>query len=241
MRTLVLDIETAPHLGWVWSLWDQNVGLSQIEQVGSVICWAAKWTDEPRVQFASDFHDGHETMLQQVWELLDEADAVVGYNSKNFDLKHLAREFVVAGMPPPSPWQDVDLMLAVKRRFKFASNKLDHVAGQLGLGGKLAHSGFELWRGCIEDDPKAWATMKRYNIQDVKLTQQLWERLTPWLPAGVNRALDGVGCPRCGHDDLMRRGTVRTPLAEWQTLQCKACKGYSRASTAERRAQLRAV
>lgn len=241
MRTLVLDIETAPHLGWVWSLWDQNVSLSQVEQVGSVLCWAAKWSDKRQVLFASDHHDGHQSMLEQVWELLDEADVVVGYNSKNFDLKHLAREFLVAGMPPPSPWQDVDLLPAVRRRFKFMSNRLDHVAQQVGLSGKLAHSGFDLWRGCMDGDPKAWATMRRYNIQDVRLTEKLWEVLTPWLPAGPNRALTGGGCPRCGHWELIRRGSYRTSTAEWQSLQCKGCKGYSRVARADRRAELRAI
>jgi hypothetical protein len=180
-------------------------------------------------------------MISQVWELLDEADVVVGYNSKNFDLKHLSREFVVAGFGPPAPWQDVDLLHAVRRRFKFASNKLDHVAQQLGLGSKLSHTGFELWKACMEGDAKAWATMRRYNIQDVKLTQELWERLTPWLPAGPNRALDRGGCPRCGHWELIRRGSYRTSTAEWQSLQCKKCGGYSRTAAAAKRADLRAI
>lgn len=226
MRTLVLDIETSPHLAYVWSLWDQNVSLNQIQDVGSVICWAAKWTDSKQVMFASDHHDGHEAMLKQAWDLLDEADCVVGYNSKAFDLKHLAREFMVAGMPPPSPWVDVDLLLAVKRRAKFASHKLQHVATELGLGGKLEHSGFELWRGCIAGDDKSWATMRRYNRQDVILTEALYERLRPWIVT-PNQQLDGGdGCPRCGHHELMRRGHRTSATGRFVVLQCRSCLGY---------------
>ena len=31
-RILFFDIETAPMLGYMWSLWDQNLGLNQIKQ-----------------------------------------------------------------------------------------------------------------------------------------------------------------------------------------------------------------
>jgi DNA polymerase III epsilon subunit-like protein len=54
-------------------------------------------------------------MVRQAWEMLDEADAVVGYNSKSFDMKHLNREFVLAGYPPPPPYTDIDLMNVVKQ------------------------------------------------------------------------------------------------------------------------------
>lgn len=229
MRTLVIDIETTPHLGWVWSLWDQNVALSQVEQVGTVMCFAAKWVGEKQVIFASDHHDGHRPMLQQAWNLLDEADEVVGYNSKNFDLKHLAREFLVAGMSPPAPWVDIDLLPHVKRRFRFMSNKLDHVARELDLGGKVQHQGFELWRGCIAGDEKSWRLMRRYNRQDVILTEALYERLRPWITAGVNRQLEHPdGCSRCGAGYLIRRGFCHTNVGRYVQLQCKNCGGYMR-------------
>lgn len=99
IKILTIDIETRPNLAYVWGLWDQNVGLNQIEETGSVISWAAKWHGEKKVYFASDYHDGHSEMVRRAWELLDEADAVVGYNSKAFDMKHLNREFVLEGYP----------------------------------------------------------------------------------------------------------------------------------------------
>ena len=42
-RVLLFDIETAPILGYVWSLWEQNVGLNQIHSDWYVLSWAAKW------------------------------------------------------------------------------------------------------------------------------------------------------------------------------------------------------
>ena len=85
-------------------------------------------------------------------------------------------------MTPPSPTKDLDLMTIVKANFQFPSNKLDYVAQKLGVGSKVKHSGFELWIGCMNDDKKAWAEMKRYQIQDVQLLDNLYDILLPWFP-----------------------------------------------------------
>jgi predicted RNA-binding Zn-ribbon protein involved in translation (DUF1610 family) len=241
VRLVTLDIETRPSLVHVWGLWEQNVGLNQIVEVGTVICFAAKWHGESKVHFHSDHHDGHEQMVQKAWEFFDAADAMVTYNGKAFDVKHLQREFVLAGLAPPSPHKDIDLLTVARGRFKFASNKLEHVASELGIGHKMQTGGFELWRDCMKDDPKAWATMRRYNIQDVRLTEQVYDRLLPWIKNHPNVNLyrrDRVpdngapspGCPTCGSPDVMRRGKSRTISGMYQRWQCQACGAWSRST-----------
>jgi hypothetical protein len=73
-------------------------------------------------------------------------------------------------------------MSVVKANFKFPSNKLDYVAQALGVGAKFKHSGFELWIDCMAGDDKAWREMKKYQIQDVVLLEELYQVLLPWLP-----------------------------------------------------------
>lgn len=236
MKILTIDIETRPNLAYVWGLWDQNVGLNQVEQFGSVISWAAKWHGQKKVMFASDFHDGHGSMIRQAWDLLDEADAVVGFNSKAFDMKHLNREFVLAGYMPPAQYIDIDLITVVRQRFKFASNKLQHVATELGLGSKVQHDGFDLWLKCMAGDEKAWNTMRKYNKQDVILTEQLYDRLLPWIKNHPHRGLFGgdlQACPRCGHDKLITRKYYVTRTGKYRMVQCKKCGGYSKANKVE--------
>ena len=225
-KVLTLDIETRPHLAHVWALWDQNVGLSQIAEVGTVICFAAKWAGEKRVHFWSDHHDGHDEMVRQAWAMIDAADVIVGYNHRSFDLKHLHREFVLAGLAPPSPHRDVDLLTVARSRFKFASNKLDHVASELGLGSKVNHSGFDLWLGCMAGDPKAWATMRKYNIGDVRLTEAVYDHLRPWIKNPPHPGLYGGavgGCPSCGGDNLVPNGTHKALARQYQLLRCTDC------------------
>ena len=238
IRILTVDIETRPNLAYVWGLWDQNVALNQVDQFGRVISWAAKWHGERKVHFASDYHDGHKSMIFKIWDLLDEADVVVGFNSKSFDMKHLNREFLMAGLPPPSHYVDVDLLTVVKQRFRFASNKLQHVASELGLGSKVQHDGFDLWLRCMKGEDAAWKIMRKYNKQDVVLTENLYNKLLPWIKSHPHRGLygeDKSNCPRCGHNELVVRRYYTTRTGKYRTMQCKGCKGYSKGNKVEDR------
>jgi DNA polymerase elongation subunit (family B) len=230
VRILTLDLETSPNIAHVWGLWQQNVSLSQLMESTEVISWAGKWYGEKGVEFRSTFHDGKEAMVQRAHEVLDGADAVVHFNGTTFDMPHLRREFAQAGLLPPSPWKDIDLLKVVKRNFRFPSNKLQYVSTALGLKGKVQHSGHDLWVRCMAGDEKAWATMRRYNRGDVVLTEQLYERLLPWIHNHPSVALGhGVeGCNRCGSENLQKRGFDTTQLGKFQRLQCMDCGGWLR-------------
>jgi uncharacterized protein YprB with RNaseH-like and TPR domain len=136
MRVLAWDIERIPAASYHWGLWKQNIGLSQIITTGETVSFAARWIGDPKrdAVFHSTFHDGKEEMLRQLWELLDEADALVSWNGAGFDTNHVNTEFLLAGMSPPSPATEIDLLRTAKKRFQFLSNKLDYVAQQLGVG-----------------------------------------------------------------------------------------------------------
>lgn len=233
-KLLILDIETAPNLGYVWGLWDQNLGLNQVVEWSSVICFAAKWYGKKKIHFHSDHHDGHENMVKAAHAMMDEAHAIVHYNGRAFDIKHLHREFLLAGMNPPSPHKDIDLLTIARSSFKFPSNKLDAVSQALGVGSKVKHEGMELWLKCMAGDSKAWARMKRYNVGDIKITEKVYERLRPWIRTHPHVGLytgQLSSCPKCGHNELTRRGFARTPTQVYQQWQCKHCGGYSRART----------
>jgi len=243
-RILVVDLESSPNLVDVWGLWNQNVSLSQIRSATSVICFAAKWYDEEEVQFYSDFHDGHKTMVKKAHSLLNEADIVVSYNGINFDIKHFQREFVLAGLNPPSPFKNVDLLRVVRSQFRFSSNKLQHVAQQLGIGQKVEHAGHELWVKCLEKDPESWEIMMEYNMNDVTLTQDLYDRLGSWIKDHPSYALfngDENSCPRCGGTRLQRRGLARTTTTAYQRFQCKDCGGWSRGNSIEAKTVIKPI
>jgi len=230
-KLLVLDIETAPNLANVWGMWDQNIAPIQVEQWSSVICFAAKWYGKRKVYFHSDHHDGHDEMIRAAWSMLDECHAVIHYNGKAFDIKHLNREFLKLGLGPPSPFKDIDLLTVARNRFKFPSNKLDAVSRELGVGSKVKHEGFELWRLCLADDKAAWGRMKKYNVGDIKITEAVYEQFRPWIKSHPHVGLwtgASDNCRVCDSPRLTRRGYSRTNTGVYLRFKCKDCMAFSR-------------
>lgn len=240
LRLLMLDIETSPNLAAVWGLFNVNIGINQIIKPGGTLCWAAKWYGEKEIMFSSVL-DGQKKMVRGVHKLLSECDAVCHYNGARFDIPTLNKEFLLLDMPPPAPYKQIDLLRTARSRFKLASNKLDYVAGQLGLGSKKAHKGFELWLECMAKDEKAWRTMKAYNKQDVVLLERVYERLLPWITAHPNiSAYNGSPCcPNCGSEKAQARGFAISKTLRYQRYQCKGCGAWHRKPKAEKAGERR--
>ena len=154
MKVLFLDIETAPNKVYCWGLWNQNISINQIVEPGYTICFAAKWENSKKIHFHSMQKNGIKRMVKEAHKLLEEADAVVHYNGKKFDIPTLNREFLLAELQPPSGYSEVDLYSAVKKKFRFASNKLDYVSSELGIGNKVQHKGMGLWTDCMDQCSK---------------------------------------------------------------------------------------
>lgn len=228
-KILLLDIETSPHLGYFWGLFNQNIPISFIKEPTEVMCWAAKWLGEKKIEFR-DWHE--EDFLTKIHEMIDEADGIVHYNGRSFDMKHLNREFLLAKMKPPSPYKDIDLLTCVRANFKFASNKLEWVSVQAGYDGKVKHRGIQLWLDCMDDDCKAWKEMKKYNIQDVRLLEDMHNELRPWIKGYPNHGLfNGASkptCTNCGGTELQSRGTYRTKVRTYRRYHCQQCGKWNR-------------
>ena len=231
-KVLVFDIETAPVLGYVWSLWKQNVGLNQIKEDWYVLSYAAKWYGEEHVYYedqrnAENIEDDRD-ILQGIWNLLDEADIVITHNGKRFDSKKLNARFILNGMKPPRSYRHIDTLEIVKKHFAFTSNRLAYLTDKLCTDTvKSSHgkfSGFTLWSGCLEGDLEAWKTMEEYNIDDVKSLEELYNILAPWsnsLPNFDTYHKDLTNADLSGTMDLIPSGYVYTNLGKYQRYVCK--------------------
>lgn len=235
MKTLLLDIETAPNKVYAWGLFKQNIALNQIEEPGYTLCWAAKWLGKKEIMFRSVHTHGRKAMLAKIHALLAEADVVIHYNGSSFDIPTLNREFLTDGHLPPAPVQEVDLLKTVRARFRFLSNKLDYIATQLLGQGKVAHKGMELWRKCMVGDEAAWRVMERYNKRDVVILEKVYKHLLPWIQPHPNHNLyqdkAKAVCPNCGSSKLHSRGFAYTATMVYRRLQCTVCGKWSRVRT----------
>ncbi len=235
MKILLLDVETAPHLAHVWGLFQQNVGLAQLIESSYLLCWSAMWLGSKSIEYAGKDTVTHKKMLERIHTLLCEADVVVHYNGKSFDIPVLNSEFLQAGMPPPKPFKQVDLYRVVKKNFKLPSNKLDYVAKMLGLAGKVKHTGHELWVKCMAKDPTAWRIMQRYNKQDTKLLEQVYYKLMPWLKgANYSTYTNKKCCPNCGTHNFTNKGWYYSEARRYALYNCHKCFTWFRDRASDR-------
>lgn len=209
-----------------WGLFKQNIAINQIIERPRTICFAAKFQDQKKVRFYSEFEHGRDVMIAAAHELLTEADVVMHYNGDRFDIPNLNKEFVLMGLAPPEPFKSIDLLKTMRSNFRFTSNKLAFISEQLGLAGKVKHEGHELWIKCLAGDPAAWKIMKRYNIQDVRLLEEIYDKVRPWIKNHPHVGLytgDESVCPGCGSDDRRRQGHAFTKMGKYQRYQCNPC------------------
>ena len=228
VNVLTLDIETSAHTVRTWGLFKQNIGLNQIVEPGSTLCLAYKWFDETETHFLRADEPDY---AQRVWDLLDAAHYVVHWNGTSFDIPHLQKDLILAGLMPPSPFKQIDLVRVARKQFNFASNKLDWVAQQLGVGSKVKHEGFDLWTACEAGDPDAWKRMEEYNRGDIAVTEGLLVKLLPWIPnmahIGMYIGTDRC-CARCGNDDLKIEGYSYANSQKYILMHCTECGFWNR-------------
>jgi predicted RNA-binding Zn-ribbon protein involved in translation (DUF1610 family) len=237
-KIVTIDIETFPNLVYTWGLFEQNVGINQIVRDWSIaaICW--KWMDEKKCHYIDCADDplDDSLLLAKVWEVLDQADIVIGQNSKHFDIRKINARLIESGYPPPSPYRQIDTKVEAKRVAMFTSNRLEWLSQHLADTPKDKHKefpGFELWSECLQGNPRAWAAMRKYNPTDVISTEQVYMKLRPWIKSHPNLGLyvadqTSPTCPGCGSDNVQRRGTDRTQSGVYPRYRCNACLKWSR-------------
>ncbi len=236
-----LDIETAPLEVACWGLWEQNIGLEMVGEEWSILSVA--WQYEGGKMNYADTRDqknvrDDRVLLTIVWDLLNEVDILVAQNGNSFDIKKLNARFIMNGFPPPSPYRSIDTKLVAKSVAAFTSNKLEWMAEHVAGTTKLKHHdfpGFTLWKEVLKGNPKAWATMEKYNRQDVKALRELYLKLRPWVKNHPNvtgfDTSELTACPRCGSTKLKPRGYSYTNLGKYQRYVCGGCGGWSKAGT----------
>jgi hypothetical protein len=243
-RVLIIDIETAPLKSFTWGLWQQNVGLNQIESEWFILSYSAKWLGSPEDEiFYNDMrgivHTEDDThLLDEIWKLLDEADIVLTQNGKKFDTKKINARLVMNGYKPPKPYKQIDTLIIAKQVFGFTSNKLEWMTDKLckkykkQSHGKFA--GFELWKQMMLDNPEAWDECETYNKYDVLSLEELYTVIAAWDGKHPNFNLyhdkEEHLC-RCGSHKVVEDGYAYTAKSKFQQYRCLDCGATTRGST----------
>lgn len=236
VKILLLDIETAPLRAYVWSRWKQNIYLGQTISEWFMLCWSAKWLGEDTVYSArvtgeEALTEDDSSIIKPLWDLLNEADILIAHNGKTFDIPKINTRFIINGLPPTTPYKQIDTMEVAKKQFGFSSNKLDNLAILFGFDRKL-ETGFELWKECMEGKEESLAYMEEYNRYDVILLEKVYLKLRPYIKnhpnLGVYTMCEENQCGHCASKDLTFTGYTYTNTGKYSLYKCNECGAISR-------------
>lgn len=229
VKILIVDIETSPMEIYVWGLFKQRPTIHQIKKEWSVLSWSAKWLYDgnimSQVVTPEEAVDRTEaSIIHGIWELLDEADIVIGHNAKSFDVRKLNAKFLKYGYGPPMSYYIVDTKNESQRYFAHTSHKLEYLAEYIGVIEKDPQE-YSLWKRCVSGDARALKQMETYNKRDVKVTEEVYTALRPWIKSHPNLGLyykditERV-CPNCASTELKKSGVYYTPAGRYQSYRC---------------------
>ena len=243
-RVLTLDIERVAGRARIWDQKTRYVPISAWTELPRTICVGYHWYGERYPRLIAEWDESRDAFVNAAWALLDEADVVISFNGKRFDVPHLKGMFAEAGMPPPSPWRNVDLFTVARSAFAFESKSLDHLCQRLGVVGKRGRYDAATAEAAVSGDERAQATLTRYCKADVKATVAVYDALRAWIPnhphVGQSSA-EALTCPNCGGTDLSPNGSYRAQVIEYSQYRCNLCKANVRAGHVRRVARTRGV
>lgn len=230
-RILVVDIETKLLDIRAFGIRDQHIALHQIRSIAksarTIHCIGWKWLGERKAHVLSEWEHGYTGMVRKIRDLLDEADAVLGFNHINFDMKKMMGQFALLGIAFPKPATNIDIYKTV-RQWGFPSSKLDYIAQAFELGRKVEHPGYKMWNDCLDGCQKAQRKMAKYCAGDVRLTEDVYLRLRPYILNHPHlHDTPGHSCANCGEDRLTSQGWKRTKYFKVQSLKCTSCGSWS--------------
>lgn len=249
-KILTIDIERIGGLQdevWEGKQYNNWIGPDRLVEPSRTICYAYRWAHEDETKFVAEWEDGfqqdnlshtpgggHLVMIRKARDLMDEADYIVGWNSKKFDNRHLTGSMWAYDLTPPSPWVDIDLMMEVSRNFLLPAKSMKFVSALKGMEGKAESPKLRraLRFGTPEEVAAAREEMRLYNIRDVDQTVELFESLRGWI-RGMNLGLfeeqDGVvRCSNCLSSDIQYRGRTGNRTYTYHRFFCKKCGKWGR-------------
>jgi len=234
-KILFLDIETSPEQSATWGV--RKIDRVLWHRMGEILMVGYKWRGDkkPRVISQKDYagwspkKSREKVMMHDIWDLMDEADVITGYNGDAFDIKVINARFIKYKIPEPSRYQTSDPLKIIRRVAKFPSHKLEDVAVYLGLDAKMQTGGKYLWKKVMEGDMQAWKHMEKYCKQDVLVLEQVDERVEPWNKSPLNRNFyerQGMRCTNilCGSTDFIFRGYDKRRTGYKRRMTCNVCQ-----------------
>lgn len=244
-KTIYWDIETLPMICTTFSLFPERLSPKSILQEGAIICASFKIQGKSKVHAFSLLDDkkafkedpfNDYVVLSRIKDFLikEDPDLLVAHNGDNFDYKWLNARLIKHGLGPLPDFAMDDTLKMARSKFKFHSNKLEHLVKFLGIDHKF-ETNYDMWLDIIKGKQKAVRDMVKYNIQDTKILEDVHEALLPYCKSKLNLShfIEG-GCTHCGYTKFCGHRKTRTGVTVYEYVQCKRCERWQRVRKAKR-------
>lgn len=206
IKRLFFDIETSPNICYSWRIgYNISIGFENIIDERKIICISYKWEGSDKIHTLTwDKNLCDRQMLIDFIAVANQADELIAHNGDRFDIKWIRTRCIYHRIPMFPNYRTLDTLKKAKSGFNFNSNRLDYIAQFLGVGAKVKHSGFDMWKGVMKNDKEALKEMVNYCegdiivLEDVFLTMQNY--IKPNTHNGVINNNFKYSCPTCGSE-----------------------------------------
>lgn len=210
-----------------------------------ILCAALKWLGKKEIKTwriddtpaygttpASWTNDG--PVAQAVADELVQADAVIAYYGGygRFDVPYLNTRLISNGLDPLPFVTVIDPHRTARYALKLARNDMGSVAALFKTEHAKVHLPWEDWLAAKYGDRKAMDRILKYNINDIKVLEDLYLKMRPLIHNHpyVAQPVPGqditMQCPSCGSMHSHSRGSRTTKSFRLFRRQCQTCGSF---------------
>lgn len=231
IKRLFFDIETSPNIVFAWRIgYKLNLHPHDIIEERKIICISYKWEFDDKIHSLTwDNNQCDKQMLIDFLKVANQADELIAHNGDRFDIKWIRTRCIFHRVPMFPNYKTLDTLKKAKSGFNFNSNKLDYIAQFLGVGAKVQHRGFDMWKDVLKGSEDAMREMVEYCegdivvLEDVFLTMQNY--IKPNTHAGVLGGNLRHSCPNCGSENnVLLKNNVTAMGTIKRLMECYGCE-----------------
>jgi uncharacterized protein YprB with RNaseH-like and TPR domain len=228
IKRLFFDIETSPNIGYFWRTgFKLNIGPESIIEERKIICISYKWEHEDNITTLTwDENLCDKQMLIDFIKVANQSDEMIAHNGDRFDIKWIRTRCIFHRVPMMPDYKTLDTLKKAKSGFNFNSNKLDYIAKFLGVGAKIKHSGFDMWKNVMAGDSKALKEMSVYCEGDIIVLEDVYLTMQNYIKQNTHTGvLNGnlkYSCQSCGSENVeLLKNVVTTAGTIKRKMECE--------------------
>lgn len=229
-RILLFDLEVAHSIVASYiPVWRQTGSHKSVLEDSYIMAAAWKWLGTEKIESRAvkpGKCPSDKALVKELLKVIYEADAIVAHNGDRYDRKILNARLLVHGLGPLPRVISIDTCKIAKQALLLHSNSLEWLGKILGSGQKNSPD-MSVWLDALKGDAEALKKIAKYNVEDIVLLEDIFIKLAPFIPSGLNRAMgvdiDEPICPCCGSEWCHKRGSYHTRTTTKQRFQCTEC------------------